>query len=97
VMESDYAAEHYNPQPYPGCVTLFKPRINYKFYPDPNMGWGDLAASLDIVEVAENPHSMLLEPYVKVLAQQLKERIDHGTMSDRMLPLESDVTERMTV
>ena len=94
---NDYAAEHYNPQPYPGCVTLFKPRINYKFYPDPNMGWGDLAASLDIVEVAENPHSMLLEPYVKVLAQQLKERIDHGTMSDRMLPLESDVTERMTV
>jgi hypothetical protein len=30
---------------------------------------------LDIVEVAVNPHSMLLEPYVNVLADQLKERI----------------------
>ena len=94
---NDYAAEHYNPRPYPGCVTLFKPRINYKFYPDPNMGWGDLAASLDIVEVAENPHSMLLEPYVKVLAAQLKERIDRGTMKSRMLPLESQLREKMTV
>jgi glutamate-1-semialdehyde aminotransferase/thioesterase domain-containing protein/acyl carrier protein len=73
---NDYAAEHYNPSPYPGVVTLFKPRFNYKFYPDPNMGWGDLAAELDIVEVAVNPHSMLLEPYVKVLATQLKERIE---------------------
>jgi glutamate-1-semialdehyde aminotransferase/thioesterase domain-containing protein/acyl carrier protein len=93
---NDYAAEHYNPQPYPGCVTLFTPRINYKFYPDPNMGWGDLAASLDIVEVAENPHSMLLEPYVKVLATQLKERIDRGTFSVR-LQLESEVREKMTL
>jgi len=73
---NDYAAEHYNPVPYPGRLTLFKPRFNYKFYPDPNMGWRDLAAALDIVEVAVNPHSMLLEPHVKVLAAQLKERIN---------------------
>lgn len=73
---NDYAAEHYNPVPYPGQLTLFKPRFNYKFYPDPKMGWGELAlGGLDIVEVAVNPHSMLLEPYVKVLAAQLKERI----------------------
>ena len=62
--------------PYPGLVTLFKPRVNYKFYPDPNMGWRDLAlGGLDLVEVAVTPHSMLLEPYVSVLAAQLKERI----------------------
>ena len=73
---NDYAAEHYNPAPYLGRLTLFKPRFNYKFYPDPNMGWGDLALNgLDIVEVAVNPHSMLLEPYVNVLAAQLKQRI----------------------
>ncbi len=73
---NDYAAEQYNPVAYSGQVTLFKPRFNYKFYPDPNMGWGDLAlGGLDIVEVAVNPHSMLLEPYVKVLAEQLKQRI----------------------
>jgi aspartate racemase len=74
---NDYAAEHYNPKPYAGELALFKPRFNYKFYPDPKMGWGDLAlGGLDIVEVAVNPHSMLLEPYVKVLAAQLRERID---------------------
>lgn len=73
---NDYAAEHYDPVPYAGRLTLFKPRINYKFYPDPNMGWGDLAlGGLDTVEVSVNPHSMLLEPYVSVLAEQLKERI----------------------
>jgi thioesterase domain-containing protein len=73
---NDYAAEHYDPVPYPGRLTLFKPRFNYKFYPDPKMGWGDLVrGGLDIVEVAVNPHSMLIEPYVKVLAAQLKERI----------------------
>jgi len=73
---NDYAAEHYDPAPYPGRLTLFKPRFNYKFYPDPKMGWGDLVlGGLDIVEVAVNPHSMLLEPYVSVLATQLKERI----------------------
>jgi glutamate-1-semialdehyde aminotransferase/thioesterase domain-containing protein/acyl carrier protein len=73
---NDYAAEHYDPTPYAGRLTLFKPRFNYKFYPDPKMGWGELAMDgLDIVEVAVNPHSMLLEPYVKLLAEQLKERI----------------------
>jgi len=73
---NDYAAEHYDPVPYAGRLTLFKPRFNYKFYPDPKMGWGELAlGGLDLVEVAVNPHSMLLEPYVKVLAAQLKERI----------------------
>jgi len=74
---NDYAAEHYDPLPYPGQLALFRPRFNYKFYPDPKMGWGDLAlGGLDIVEVAVNPHSMLLEPYVQTLAAQLKERID---------------------
>lgn len=95
---NDYAAEHYSPVPYPGRVALFKPRFNYKFYPDPNMGWGDLAAGLDIVEVAVNPHSMLLEPYVKVLAEQLKERIDGGPTNvnlDRQQDFE--VTEKITI
>jgi len=86
---NDYAAEHYDPLPYLGQVTLFKPRFNYKFYPDPSMGWGDLAlGGLDIVEVAVNPHSMLLEPHVKVLAAQLKERIEVPTSA--ATPLESE-------
>lgn len=78
---NDFAAESYVPRPYPGEIVLFKPRFNYKFYPDPQMGWGDLAASIDTVEVAVNPHAMLLEPYVVALAQQLKDRIDTASSS----------------
>ncbi len=73
---NDYAAEHYNPAPYNDRITLFKPRFNYKFYPDPELGWGDLVkGELEIIEVTENPHSMLLEPYVRTLAEQLKQHI----------------------
>jgi len=84
---NDHAAEDYVPKPYPGVLALFKPRFNYKFYPDPKMGWGDLAlGGLDIVEVAVNPHSMLLEPYVQVLAAQLKQRIGRGASNPAVLP-----------
>jgi thioesterase domain-containing protein len=73
---NDLAAERYIPKPYPGRLTLFKPHVNYKFYPDPNMGWSDLAMDgLDIVELQVNPHAMLVEPYVQVLAKELKARV----------------------
>ena len=39
---NDRAAEAYRPEPYAGRVTVFKPRVNYDFYPDPQMGWGDV-------------------------------------------------------
>jgi amino acid adenylation domain-containing protein/natural product biosynthesis luciferase-like monooxygenase protein len=73
---NDRAAQVYEPKPYAGRVTLFKPRVNYDFYPDPQMGWGDLVnGELDIVELPVNPHAMLLEPYVRFLAEQLRQEI----------------------
>ena len=76
---NDHAADIYQPQPYPGVLTLFKPHINYKFYPDPEMGWGDLAlGGLDIVEMPINPHAMLVEPYAEMLARELKARLDRA-------------------
>ena len=77
---NDTAAEVYVPKPYAGTITLFKPRINYKFYPDPNMGWGDLA-KLDIIEFSFNPHAMLLDPYVEKLAHSLIQIMSPKTMS----------------
>lgn len=77
---NDHAADIYIPKPYPGLLTLFKPHINYKFYPDPKMGWGDLALhGLDIVEMPINPHAMLVEPYVELLAGELKARLNRVT------------------
>ncbi len=69
---NDNAAETYVPRPYSGKLMLYKPHINYKFYPDPKMGWGDLAlGGLEIVEFPFNPHAMLVEPYIQQLANAL--------------------------
>jgi thioesterase domain-containing protein len=74
---NDHAAVQYQPKPYSGRITLFKPHINYKFYPDPKMGWGDLAlGGLDVVELSMNPHAMLVEPFVKALAAELRTRLE---------------------
>ncbi len=73
---NDHAGDIYFPKPYNGKLTLFKPQKNYSFYPDPKMGWGDLVQDLDIVEMPINPHAMLVEPYVEVLAKELKRRLD---------------------
>ena len=80
---NDNAAEIYIPEPYSGELTLFKPRINYKFYPDPKMGWGNLAlGGLKIVEFPFNPHAMMVEPYVQQLAEELVKCIEHR-LTDR--------------
>jgi amino acid adenylation domain-containing protein len=74
---NDRAAEAYQPKPYAGRVALFKPQVNYYFYPDPQMGWGDLVTGgLPIVELPVNPHAMLVEPYVQILATRLKEEME---------------------
>lgn len=74
---NDAACERYLPQPYPGRVLLFKPQVNYDFYPDPNMGWSDLVrGGLEHIELPVNPHAMLVEPFVQTLALELKRSID---------------------
>jgi thioesterase domain-containing protein len=79
---NDRAADAYRPAPYAGRVTVFKPRVNYDFYPDVQMGWGDLVTGkLDVVELPVNPHAMLVEPYVQILAERLKEALDRAKQS----------------
>jgi amino acid adenylation domain-containing protein len=80
---NDRAAEAYRPEPYAGRVSVFKPRVNYDFYPDPQMGWGDLViGQLNIVELPVNPHAMLVEPYVQILADRLREDLDEAVRSE---------------
>jgi len=81
---NDRAAEAYRPKPYPGRVTVFKPRVNYSFYPDAQMGWGDVVTGkLDVIELPVNPHAMLAEPYVRILADRLKEALERATQAAR--------------
>ncbi|MBI3871124.1 MAG: aminotransferase class III-fold pyridoxal phosphate-dependent enzyme [Verrucomicrobia bacterium] len=80
VQESnDNACLAYRPKPYAGVLTLFRPEVNYDFYPDPLMGWGDLAkGGIRTMELLVNPHAMLVEPFVQELAVLIKSRVDAG-------------------
>jgi thioesterase domain-containing protein len=92
---NDRAAEEYVPKPYSGDVTIIKPRVNYKFYPDPKMGYGDLIRGrIDIVEVGTNPHAMLLEPHVEILAREIKRRIDDSGREGSNEPGRQDTRQR---
>jgi hypothetical protein len=62
---------------YPGKVTLFRPRRNYSFLRDPQMGWAGFAAGgLEIVELPVNTGGRFVEPYVRNLAENLRNRLD---------------------
>ncbi|MFB2980487.1 thioesterase domain-containing protein, partial [Microseira sp. BLCC-F43] len=64
------------PQVYPDRVTLFRAMEEIEFL-EPDLGWSELApGGLEIHDVPGNIFSMLKEPHVKVLAEQLKAGID---------------------
>lgn len=70
------AAWEYSPQPYAGRVTAFSPRKNYDFFPDPMMGWSELVGDkLEMVHLPVNPHAMLINPFAKQVADELRKRI----------------------
>ena len=73
---NDTAGEIYVPKPYEGKVTLFKPHRNYSTFKDPNMGWRNVTkGELEMVRLELNPHAMLVEPYVRKLAEALNARL----------------------
>ena len=65
------AAFAHVPTYYPGTVTLVNPKTNYSFFPDQQMGWGELAGGLEIIKLDVLPHAMLEEPGVEQLAEAL--------------------------
>ena len=90
---NDRAAAAYEPLPYGGRVTLFKPEINYDFYPDPQMGWGNLVlGGLELIELRGNPHAMLVEPYVRSLASRLKEEMEKSSGTKTILAFHQEET-----
>ena len=74
------ALRAYEPRPFGGQLTLFRPAKNYYTFPDPEMGWGELVdGPIESVVVSTNPHAMLIEPFVQQLAGALTRRILNGT------------------
>jgi acyl carrier protein len=74
---NDYAGFSYRPTPYSGKLTIIKPRRNYSFVKDNEMGWGGLASGgVRTLELPIYPGAMFNEPFVQLLAQQLRICLD---------------------
>jgi len=70
------AAWSFVPQPSDVTLTVFSPRKNYDFFPDPKMGWDEITGGhLEVVGLPVLPHAMLIEPYATTLAGEIKNRL----------------------
>lgn len=71
------AVADYEPQPYPGRITLLRATEQLAHNADdPALGWGELTASTEIYEVPGNHYTITTEPNVKALAERLKACLD---------------------
>ena len=64
---------------YDGNTIMFKAKKNYSYLHDPMLGWGEvLTGPLEFIELPSNAGGLFMEPYVQVMAEKLKERIDEA-------------------
>jgi acyl transferase domain-containing protein/thioesterase domain-containing protein len=72
------ASDRYQPKRYEGKVTLFRAREIQQVYRyvGPKLGWDAYIPSLEIVEVPGTHDSLVLEPNVQVLTQQLAHTLE---------------------
>ncbi len=75
-----YAKRSYVPRTYPGRVTLFKASDrSLKDVENPTLGWDKVAASgVDIHQVPGNHYTLIRNPHVQVLAEQLRVCLDEA-------------------
>jgi amino acid adenylation domain-containing protein len=81
LMAANLRALHdYVPKPYSGRVTLFRARAQSFFCGQgPDLGWGKIVTGgLDIKIIPGTHHSILNQPYVRVLAKQFKAALDQA-------------------
>ncbi len=77
VQDANHVAlRSHHPQFNPAPLTLFQPRKNYSFFPDPNQGWREVVGGpFETVRINANPHAMLMQPFVRELAAALVQRL----------------------
>jgi len=69
---NDQAASRYVPRPYSGRVVVIEPKANFSGLDDPSHGWGGVVHDgLEIRKIPVYPKGMLVEPFVRMLAQEL--------------------------
>ena len=74
VYANAQAALQYIPQKYPNRITLFKATEQSDgIGQDPTLGWSALASDIQLHQVPGNHLSLLKQPHVQTLAQQLRQ------------------------
>jgi aspartate racemase len=69
---NDQAASRYVPRPYSGRVVVIQPKANFLGLDDPSLGWGEVVNDgLEVRKIPVYPKGMLIEPFVRMLAQEL--------------------------
>jgi phthiocerol/phenolphthiocerol synthesis type-I polyketide synthase E len=69
----DMAAMEYTPRPYSGFITQFRPIKHYASFSGPEMGLEKIAAGgMENINLHVYPRGMLVEPFVRDLAEALK-------------------------
>jgi phthiocerol/phenolphthiocerol synthesis type-I polyketide synthase E len=76
---NDEAFTAYIPKPYPGVITDFRPKRQYRIFNQPDAKWDHLAeGGQDVVSLPVYPALMLVEPFVQKFAAALRARIDRA-------------------
>ncbi|HXY07799.1 MAG TPA: thioesterase domain-containing protein [Terriglobales bacterium] len=92
---NDRACSQYVPKPYAGVVTDFRPLKQYRMFDNPGARWERLAqAGQQIVTLPVYPAGMLVEPYVKHLADALRKSIDRAMSGYQPGPLQNPPARR---
>jgi hypothetical protein len=67
------------PDVYPGRITQFLPKKEYAHHIGPELGWNGLAAGGVETHVLQvYPAGMLVEPFVQVTAEKVKDCIERA-------------------
>jgi thioesterase domain-containing protein len=85
LLKSDFqATRNYELHLYPGRVTLFKASEELaETSPDPTLGWSQWAVEdVKVYVVPGNHANMVYKPHVEVLAEKLKDCLNHAQSAD---------------
>jgi hypothetical protein len=76
---NDAACWRYEPKPYSGILTDFRPAKQYRIFDKPELKWERLAeGGQEVIVLPVYPASMLLEPFVEHLGHALTQVMDRA-------------------
>ncbi len=80
---NDRIADLYQPKTYPGRITQFVPFKNYTHLRKADVGWEKIARDgVDVQSLPVYPAGLLMEPYVRYLADEISKRMGRKQEDD---------------